>query len=72
MNGDEVTVHLGHEALGRGAVDKREQVVEVAADVDEADRLGVDSELRPGNRLEQLVEGPETSGKRNEGVGARA
>ena len=49
-------------------LDEREQVVEVAGDVDDPDRLRVEAELSPGDRLHQLVQRPEAPGKRDEPV----
>jgi hypothetical protein len=43
------------EALGFGAVQEREQRIEVARDVEHAAGLGVHAELRPREHLEQLL-----------------
>ena len=50
------------------ALDEREEVVEIAGHVDDPDRLRVKAELGPGDRLHQLVQGPEAAGEHDEAV----
>jgi hypothetical protein len=57
-----------HEPLGRQAVHGRQQRAEVIGHVQQADRLGVDAELRPRQDLEQLVQRPVPAGQGGEGV----
>ena len=56
------------EALGAGVLDQRQQRFEVALDVQQADRLAVHPDLRPGQDLKQLFKGAEPAGERHEGV----
>ena len=59
------------EALGDGRVEEGQEAAPVVADLEEADRLGVQAELRPGQDLAQLVEGAHAAGQHQEGVGER-
>ena len=54
--------------VARAVEEPLERVV-VAADVQEPDRLEVDAEHRPGQRLDDLLERPDATGQRDEGVG---
>ena len=54
--------------VARAVEEPLEQVV-VAADVEEPDRLEVDAEHRPGQRLDDLLERPEAAGQGDEGIG---
>ena len=49
-------------------LDEREQLVEVAGHVDDPDRLRVEAELGPRDRLHQLVQRSEAAGKHDEPV----
>src|SRR5262245_15860405 len=44
---EQLAVLAAQESLGDGVVEERGEALEVAAHVEEADRLGVDAELRP-------------------------
>ena len=57
------------EALLDGVVEEAHEAVEVAAHVEEAERLGVQAELVPRVDLEQLLERADPAGQRDEGVG---
>src|SRR5207302_38798 len=58
-----------HEALPDGVAEHPLEPVPVALDVEHADGLPVDPELRPRQDLERLFEGAEAAGKRDEPVG---
>src|SRR5947208_1491938 len=58
-----------HEALPDGVAEHPLEPVPVALDVEDADGLPVDPELRPRQDLERLFEGAEAAGKRDEPVG---
>ena len=62
---------LGDEALGDGAIEEGLERREVAADVEQADRLGVELELRPRQHLGQLLERAEAARQGDERVGER-
>src|SRR5207249_2356241 len=66
---EEAAVRGPHEAVLHRAVHERHEGREVAFHVQQADRLAVDAELAPGDRLEQLVERAEAPGQRDESVG---
>ena len=57
------------EALGGSMIEKGEKAVVISLCVDEDAGFLVDFELRPGDDLNELVEGAVASGKRDEGVG---
>jgi hypothetical protein len=50
-------------------IHERDERLPEAPGIDQPDRLVVHAELSPREDLEQLVEGPEASGQRDEGVG---
>ncbi len=56
-------------ALGGGVVQKGEQGVEIACDVEKAARFRMQVELAPGEDFEQFVERAESSRQSDEGVG---
>lgn len=58
-----------YETFLDGVGNEREQWREVRANVEQANGLGVDANLRPSDDLEQLVEGAEAAGQSNESVG---
>ncbi len=58
---DDAPMGLADEARVAGVVEEGEEGLEVAVDVEQADRLLVVSELRPGGGLEELVEGAEAA-----------
>ena len=60
-------MRAGMNPAGR-RLDEREQLVEVARHVDDPDRLRVEAELGPRDRLHQLVQGPEAAGQHDEPV----
>jgi uncharacterized protein (TIGR00730 family) len=66
---EDPAVALGNEALPDGVVEERLERREVAVDVEQADRLGVEVELRPRQDLGQLLERAEAAGQRQERVG---
>ena len=49
--------------------EKLQQMIEVAVDVEHADRLRVDAELQPGENLEQFLRRADAAGQRDETVG---
>src|SRR5207245_647546 len=53
---------LGHETLGYGVVEERLELGEIIADVEQADGLRVQVELRPAQDLGELLERPEAAG----------
>jgi len=59
------------EAFGDGRVEEGKEPAPVVPDVEEADRLGVQAELRPRQDLTQLVERAHAAGQHQEGVGER-
>lgn len=65
----ELAVLRFDETVVEAAIEEAKQIVEVAAGVEEADRLGVNAELCPGDGLEEFFEGAESAGKSDEGVG---
>ena len=58
----------GDESLPLRMVEVGDEGPEEAADIQGADRLGVEPELRPGQDLGQLLERPEAAGQGEEGV----
>src|SRR6266404_2738944 len=66
---DERAMLGADETLFGRAIEEREQRTEVAADVEHGDRLLMQAELRPGDRLEELVERPEPARQPDEAVG---
>ena len=61
-----------HEALVNGVAEQPTEPVPVAVDVQHAHGLGVNTELRPRQDLECLVEGAEASRQRDEPVHERS
>jgi hypothetical protein len=57
------------EALGPGVIEEAQQVVVETVHVQQPARLGVQAELRPGDRLEQFLEGADAARQRDERVG---
>jgi len=57
------------EPLGDRHVEPREEQAPVVADIEQADRLAVELELRPRHDLGQLFERPEPTGQRDERIG---
>lgn len=66
----QVNVFLLDEPLLTGMSHPGQERVEEPADVEQADGLPVDAQLRPGEDLEQLVQRPEAARQRHEGVAA--
>ncbi|KAJ1684399.1 hypothetical protein LUZ63_020154 [Rhynchospora breviuscula] len=64
-----VGVVAGEEPGGDRVVEERHQRVPVARDVEQPDRLVVDAQLQPGERLEQLLERSRAAGQHHEAVG---
>src|SRR6266571_4248634 len=58
-----------HELLARGMIEHRQQMIVVAVDIENATRLAVQAELRPGQRLAELLEGTEAAGHSDEAIG---
>jgi hypothetical protein len=56
------------EPLGHRAIKKGTKWVEVVVHVEHAARLRVNSELRPGDGLKELIERPEATGEHDEAV----
>ena len=56
------------EPLGHDPVEPREQSIPVAVRAEQADRLGVQVELRPGHHLGQLLQRAEPTGQGDEPV----
>src|SRR5690349_4540678 len=59
------------EALLDRALDERMERIEVSGDVEDADRLRVETELRPRDDLEELLEHPEPTRQGDEAVRER-
>ncbi len=57
-----------HEALGRRAIQERDQSVVIAVHVEQSVRLRLEAELRPAERLEQLVHRADAARQRQERV----
>ena len=56
------------EPLGNRVIEERGELVVEARDVEQTERLGVQPELRPCRHLDDLFDGPETAGQRDEPV----
>src|SRR5260221_4989891 len=63
---EELEVGRADELLGDGVVEKVEKGVEVAVDVEQADRFGVQPERRPGQGFEELFISAKAPGKSEE------
>ncbi len=59
------------EPSSRRVAQELEQPVEVARDVDDADRLGVQLQLQPGQHLEHFLERAVAAGQHDERIGTR-
>jgi hypothetical protein len=62
-------VRRGHELFPDGPVEELQQGVIVAGDVQQAAGLAMEAQLRPGQHLAELLQGPVAARQRDEGVG---
>src|SRR5262245_28267726 len=65
----ESTIFWANEVFVGSTREERQQRREIAVDVEECNRLVVQPELRPRDRLEELVEGTKTARQCDESVG---
>ncbi len=67
-NQKQAALFLAEKALANGTVEQSEKRIEIARDVDQSYRLGVNPQLRPGERFKQLLECPDPAWKCDESV----
>ena len=60
---------IGEEVLGRHLVEKGNEIIVIAIDIEQADRLAVLAQLPPGPYLEQFLHRADTTRQGDEGVG---
>lgn len=58
-----------HKAFGDRGIEEREEGIEIPRDIDKPAGLPVETELGPREQFSQLVEGSESAGQHDEGVG---